>query len=674
MDQAADAATRGESSLYRAHVDGLRALAIIAVVASHIGLPGFQGGYVGVDVFFVISGFLIIGQIVDDLLARRFSFGDFWSRRALRILPPLLVVLLVCFAVGCFVSVLPNEFFMLGQEALYAALMALNFLVAGQQGYFDAAATAKPFLHLWSLGVEEQFYIAAPLLLAAGLAAYRRWPRLLLTLLALSVAASFAACVYYSGTPTNLSFYMAPMRAWEFAAGGAIGAVLPRLRRLPGGAVETAGWLGLAGVLAAVFGFGPDAAYPSYLALLPVAGTALVIAAGIVRPLGSMARLMSWGPLVWIGLCSYAWYLWHWPLLVFAREYNFDSLPLPVGLALAALSLLLAWLTHLWIERPIKAWRRSRPRRLSWWPAATGLATAILIGLGLIGIGNHFVLVADPSFAPALFADTTAGPCSLRTAPDLGDCLTEAGGKPVGLLLGDSHAAAAYHELYRLAAADHSLLATAVTAACPSILTVETPQRDTSHCADGHRSTIAQLATRRLPLRYAILLDYTQLYVRGDNLISERSRVALGPLDGSAPPSDQRRFFIDSMRQTIDLLRRAGVAKILVVAPTPTFPFAGLGCIVRAKRAGLDPDARCAEPRAAAEAERKDAVDWLEAAVTGEANVRLADPVGAVCDAAVCRSVAGPTVLFFDNDHPTQPGEVQLLNYIKPDLDWVLAP
>jgi peptidoglycan/LPS O-acetylase OafA/YrhL len=337
---------------YRPDVDGLRALAVLAVVLFHAFPSVLRGGFIGVDVFFVISGFLISGILLAELNSDRFSFASFYARRVRRIFPALVTVLCASLAFGWF-ALFPDEYGQLGKHVFGGAASAANFFYWAQVGYFDTAAETKPLLHLWSLGIEEQFYIAWPAVLL--LAWRRRWNLLVVT----GVLALLSFLINIGGIAHHQSatFYSPASRAWELLAGAGLACWRSRSRaEVPG---QKAHACSLAGVLLLVLGFAlitRERHFPGGLALIPTVGAALLIAAG---PRAWFNRVVLSHPLlVWIGLVSYPLYLWHWPLLSFAQIVESRVPALPIRAGAVVLAVLLAWLTWRYVERPLRTGRQ----------------------------------------------------------------------------------------------------------------------------------------------------------------------------------------------------------------------------------------------------------------------------------------------------------------------------
>ncbi|MFS2165333.1 acyltransferase family protein [Variovorax sp. Varisp62] len=337
---------------YRPDIDGLRAIAVGSVLAYHAFPSLLPGGFIGVDIFFVISGFLITTILLQSLAAGDFSYGDFYARRIRRIFPALVLVLLATLAFGWYV-LLPGEFSQLGKQTTGGAAFFANLVFLGEAGYFDATAETKPLLHLWSLGIEEQFYIFWPLLL--GLAWRRRWPMLRVTL-AVAVI-SFLVNVLTVQPHRAAAFYSPLSRAWELMAGGLLAAM--RLKAASNGSAQQRPWtkhvqsvVGMGLIVLGLFMTRSTKAFPGWWALLPVLGAVSCIAAG---PNGVLNRyLLSNRVMVWIGLISYPLYLWHWPLLSYARIVAGGEPPLQVRIVLVAAAVVLAWATYRFLERFVK--------------------------------------------------------------------------------------------------------------------------------------------------------------------------------------------------------------------------------------------------------------------------------------------------------------------------------
>lgn len=331
---------------YRADIDGLRAVAVVPVVLFHLGVPILQGGFVGVDVFFVISGFLITTIINEELDHRTFSLAKFYERRIRRILPALFVMM-IAVALAGWVVLLPAEFKNFGQSLTATALFSSNLLFWFQgMDYFDGPADLKPLLHTWSLAVEEQYYIVFPLVLALV-----EGKRSRLILFVLISAASFALSQWYLGTRPSSAFYLPQSRCWELLAGSLVAVRFGRIR-LSERVVNIATALGLILVLTPMFFYSVDTRFPGVTAIPPVLGTALILASGENVSLFNVLQIPLF---VLIGRLSYSLYLWHWPLIVLYKYYYVASTlswSEQVGLFVASFGF--AALSFVAVERPVK--------------------------------------------------------------------------------------------------------------------------------------------------------------------------------------------------------------------------------------------------------------------------------------------------------------------------------
>jgi peptidoglycan/LPS O-acetylase OafA/YrhL len=337
---------------YRADIDGLRAIAVLAVIAFHASPVRITGGFVGVDVFFVISGFLISLGLISDLDEGRFNIGDFYRRRVKRIFPALVVVLLACFLFG-WVALLPEEYAQLGKHIAGGAGFVSNLMFWNESGYFDNAAITKPLLHLWSLGIEEQFYIVWPVAL------WLAWKirSFFLVLIIASAAVSFAFNIWEVRWDQVAAFYSPFARFWELSLGSTL-AYLSFSQPEAFASIEKsrgAIWLALAGVgvlLFSAFFISADLAFPGWWAVLPTLGTGMIILAGANAPINK--TVLSSKVLVGIGLISYPLYLWHWPMLSFARIIEGEETGRTIRFSSIFAAGVLAWLTYRYVEKPIR--------------------------------------------------------------------------------------------------------------------------------------------------------------------------------------------------------------------------------------------------------------------------------------------------------------------------------
>ena len=385
---------------YRREIDGLRAIAVLPVILFHAGFSVFSGGYVGVDVFFVISGYLITSILISELEQGKFSIARFYERRARRILPALFVVMLACLPFA-YMWMLPTQLKDFAQSLVAVVFFGSNILFWRESGYFGADAELKPLLHTWSLAVEEQYYLLFPVFL---LLAWRFGRNKVFWSVVVIAAISLLLAEWGWRNKPSANFYLAPTRAWELLA-GSICAFLTVGRTLKSNNMLSA--IGLAAIIFAIFGFGESTPFPSVYALVPVVGTALIILFG--RQGTWVAKLLSMRAFVGIGLISYSAYLWHQPLFAFARLHSLTEPSHVLMGALAIAALLLAWGTWRWVEQPFR--KRANPvlitRRSVF--VVSGTVGAVFLALGLAG---HFLseqlrevwIRSHPEFAAAYSA------------------------------------------------------------------------------------------------------------------------------------------------------------------------------------------------------------------------------------------------------------------------------
>ncbi|HEY8049144.1 MAG TPA: acyltransferase family protein [Ramlibacter sp.] len=439
---------------YRADVDGLRAVAVLAVIGYHYFPQWVPAGFAGVDVFFVISGYLITGIITGAVEAGRFSIADFYSRRIRRIFPALVIVLLACAAIGWAVLYY-EEYLLLGKHIAAGAGFVMNIVLWSETGYFDPAAETKPLLHLWSLGVEEQFYIVWPLVIAY---VCRTRVSRFLTVIAV-FAASLVACGVYTPAHAAAAFYLPQFRFWELMAGAAL-ALHPQWAARSARGADIRSLAGLVLLVASGFVIRAGAPFPGWRALVPVAATFLLLSAGSQ---GWVNRaFLARKAMVAIGLISYPLYLWHWPLLSFLRIANNDAPVTPGrGAVLFAVSLVLAWLTYELVERPVRRGARGGTKAIA---AAAVMACAAGLGLALLfaqGVPSREVNSRDPTWPARVGPYTTdvlpwlvACPLPPAQAKIFAHCTRDKRGPERFALLGDSKADSVFRGLVRTSTDD----------------------------------------------------------------------------------------------------------------------------------------------------------------------------------------------------------------------------
>jgi peptidoglycan/LPS O-acetylase OafA/YrhL len=424
------------SDRYRPDIDGLRAIAVMLVVCFHAFPEAMPGGFIGVDIFFVISGFLITGIIAHGLDQQHFGLLAFYARRIRRIFPALIVVLGATLVLG-WLWLLPEAYAQLSSDVFASAAFVSNIALWLQSGYFDIESGKKPLLHLWSLGIEEQFYLFWPLLLMLA-------ARLRLSLLAVASVlgiASFALNVALIGPDPVATFYLPFTRAWELLAGATLACGWNQIRHTR----AASNWRAVAGVLLIAIAAGvldSKSAFPGWWAVLPVAGAALLLSAPMAW---GCRHLLASTAMVRIGLISYPLYLWHWPLLVFFGIVKFAPLTLLERALIVGLSFALAWLTYRLIEIPF---RFGRPTRLRIATLGAGMALVALVGGVIVrGQGFDFRLPAEIRDMASVRTESFKwrfGECLLDLGHEtsFADSCVDRNRRPLILLWGDSTAAA----------------------------------------------------------------------------------------------------------------------------------------------------------------------------------------------------------------------------------------
>jgi peptidoglycan/LPS O-acetylase OafA/YrhL len=605
---------------FRPDIQGLRAVAIVPVVAYHAFGGLVPGGFVGVDVFFVISGFLITRILVREIEAGSFSVAAFYARRVRRLFPALFAMLAATLVAG--LALLPPEpLAALGTSTAWTAIFAANFHQERTLGYFAEAAELQPLLHTWSLGVEEQFYITFPLFLAA---VHRFFPRRLRLAVWMGVLGSLAWSVRLVMVDPDGAFYLPQSRAFELGIGAllALGAV-PTLARASARVRDALSLTGIGMIVAAFVAIDARTPYPGLAALLPCLGTALVIHAGDGRETAA-ARLLRLAPLQYVGAVSYSLYLWHWPVLVFTRYVVLDELD-AAGLAAAlAIAFGLASLSYHWIERPVLGWRAGSMRVF-----AGGVALVLAVGLvGLAvarsdGLPQRFDARSLDAFAAAGDFSRARDACHFDGSPAnyARSCVFGAPGAPATVAVwADSFGAELSVALGERLTREGRAVRQLTASSCPPALGYNRWNRPL--CARHNRAMLDALVADPAIETVVLFADYGGY---GD----DRPRVIAG------------------LREAALALHAAGKRIVLVYPlPTPRFDVPKASGLIAWR--GGDPQAwgaRAPDPAALA-TERS--LDALARAVDGEA-VR---PAVALCANGFCRTT-GPdgAALYFDDRH-----------------------
>jgi len=627
---------------YRPDIDGLRAVAILSVVAFHLSPEKLPGGFVGVDVFFVISGFLISSILFKSLKSGGLGFRDFYVHRIRRIFPALVLVLFSCAMYGWF-RLMPAEYKQLGRHLTSSAAFFQNFRLRSESGYFDIDSDLKPLLHLWSLSIEEQFYLLFPALLWG---AWRLKVNLLLTVLGFA-GVSFLLNVHAVSHDAVAAFFLPQNRFWELLSGALLayfsGQKTPGVRHAPVVSNLTA-WLGAGLIFVSVIFISKSMAFPGWVALAPVLGSVLTIQAGPAAWLNR--RVLSARPMVWVGLVSYPLYLWHWPLIAFAKIELGETLLPQVKWALLAASFLLAWLTYRFVEGPL---RFGRQRSGAIAIRLTAAAVAVLV-MGLLIVGYRGLGFRYPGLIPDLQAGQFSYPaqwrggvCGLDRAQDYEafgrECFGEASANIKGnqhkkslLLWGDSYATHLYPGLQSVLS-DQYKIAQLTTFACPPIQGFVHQQR--THCTHINES----------------ILDYLKGH-EFDVVMLAANWQGVG---------------VEGLSATLDELKRIVHHRIILVGPPPRW--------VRGLPRTLfeiylkDPSVPLPDRLMQGLSEQTSVLDDRLAILANSKGIDYVSALQGLCDERGCLALDQGSLVSFDQGHLTANGSHRLVRAIRQSID-----
>ncbi|KQR73415.1 acyltransferase family protein [Rhizobium sp. Leaf341] len=561
--------------LHRREIDGLRAMAVTAVVLDHAGLPYLPGGFLGVDIFFVISGYLITGIIVRDIEAGRFSMRAFYERRARRILPALLVMLLATIPFA-WIWLLPLDFKDYAQSLLASLFSYANIHFATKAGYFAPDAHRVPLLHTWSLAVEEQFYLLFPVFVL--LVARKGRGRLVPAMAGLCFL-SFIVCLIGVRAFPTVNFYCLTSRAWELLAGGLFSFTgCSRSRRVN----EAASLAGFALIALSILVPTSQQDWPSFLTLGPVLGTGLLLVFGVERTV--MGRLLSWPPFVGLGRVSYSLYLWHQPIFAFARIRSMGEPTLPVMIALSLAALAVSILSWRYVEQPVRQhigpWRiGSRTPRL-----LGGAAAALIVSTGVAGNVTKGLPWRLPSAVTAMVRASAWNKACLYTAEadlpvfPLKDCLHNPGHPVTYAIWGDSISASVSEILAAELDRRGTSLQQLTHGYCAPLPGVSVPSvAKSAHCGPFNESALAQIlaspeiTTVVMAASWIVFLSYPEYQIDG---VTQSA-------GDEVPPEIRQR-----LRDTIATIEASG-RRVVLVYPHPKPAVNVIGTVTQQMLAGV---------------------------------------------------------------------------------------
>ena len=650
---------------YRRDIDGLRAIAVLAVLAFHAFPDLVKGGFRGVDLFFVLSGYLISTILWRSMEKRAFRLRDFYIRRIRRIFPALVAVLAACLLMGWWV-LLPEEYALLGKHAFGSGLFITNFFLASEAGYFDVSASSKPLLHLWSLAIEEQFYLVFPL----GLLLLTRWRRWQGVAVWLALLGSFALNLWWAAHAPVRAFYWPLTRAWELLAGCALA-----WHSLKGAPIKSAtlcqaaSFAGACFLIAALFFLPGEAGYAE---LLPVLAAVLLLAAG---PQGPVNRLLASPPLVWVGLNSYALYLWHWPLLSYATILHGGPVSPILRLCLCLAALLLAWATTVWIEHPLRFGGQGKRKAL----ALLGL----LIGLALCGGGIKLAhgLPDRAAIAPlrAAMADFDWPPwrdhdphCPM--AKNHPYCVSTNPNKiPDVALIGDSHANQYFWGLAPYYTQQGLTLTNLGGGGCVPFYDLMVNQPNAPDYCNPVTEQTLDYVLAHPQIKTVIMTARGPIHVLGTGFGEAEAGRSVTLAARSHPDwQGNAMLYARLMEQTFARLTAAGKQVVWIIDP-PELGFDPTRC-VSTQRTRLLPRAvrqPCGVSRAAYDARNRTFRAIVAQAARRFPQVKVIDPIPYLCDSNLCTAEKDGHFLYRNDNHLSLYGSRYIASRIAPALGLV---
>jgi peptidoglycan/LPS O-acetylase OafA/YrhL len=632
-------------------MDGLRAIAVLSVLGFHAFPMAFPSGFIGVDIFFVISGFLISSIILKGLADSSFSFIDFYSRRIKRIFPALLVVLLTCFVAGWFV-LLPDELKQLGKHMAAGAGFGSNLMLLSESGYFDNLSDSKPLLHLWSLGIEEQFYMAWPLLLWL---AWKRRINLSTSIFGLLLL-SFLLNVGMIHKHAVSVFYMPQTRVWELLVGALLAHIqinksffVSKLRAISPHHLTS---LGVVLICFAYFFLSKDKRFPGWWALLPALGTASIIAAG--QQAWFNRKVLSHPVLVWIGLISFPLYLWHWPLLAFARIVQSETPSIEIRLAAIALSILLAWLTFVLIEKNVRH-QKSK--------AVTLTLITLMVLTGILGYNSYSRDGYNFRASIKKLAQQNNG----FNWDDVKNHEKTIANDPPNLkrdvmLMGDSHAQAIFVGFSEVFKQHQTRLQLRTGAACPPFydLTVQ-HMGQPEECKDVMNGYL-DAVIKDESIKTVILTSRGPLYLTGHGFgdIDMIHLMIKSSFASAKPNEDYTDVFEDAMSRTLAMLTKTN-KKVFFIVDVPELGFEPEQCVdVRPYKLVDNKKTVCAITKDVYLKRNASYLNIVALQAKTFPNVKFLYPSHHLCDDQFCYAKKGDTIFYRDDDHLSYEGSLKM--------------
>lgn len=659
-------APKGASGLYyRADIDGLRALAVVPVVLYHLGFRAFSGGFAGVDVFFVISGYLMANIIYGALAARSFSLAGFYERRIRRIFPALYAMLAVCTMVG-FAVLLPSHLRVFGESLAAVASFASNWLFRISLGYFDGRSLDTPLLHTWSLAVEEQFYLLFPLLLMCARDLPRKWvARVILA----GAVVSFSFCLWCTRTNPRSAFFLLPSRAWELLIGSYF-AVSP-LRVLNQRLSEAAGAAGLLLILGSFFVYDQRTWFPGAAAFAPCFGAALLIFSG-TGARTAVCRLLSVRPVIYVGKTSYSLYLWHWPIIVFV-SYCLDRAPGPSErFPIAVAAMVAAALSYRYIEQPFRAGRDGLSRRFVLGFALSATALAVVTGSALY-LANGAPWRSDPEVARLdsyrTGQDRTLDHCQTSAPYFQSVCILGAIHRaPTAFLWGDSHAQVIGPQLSGVAAERGRSFEAGIAINCPPLAGVwRADPNAPRYCGVTAKSGFSNSVLRYLgdhdEISTVILAGRWGMWAEGSGYGSEEGQYEeLADSTGAGDTPDGRwAIFHHGLEATVQALSRMR-KHIVLVADAPEIG-RGVAAALAKQQMYRRPGQITVSTNEYLSRQRRVLADFRS--LSARYDVRLVYLYQALCGGGTCQVINNGEPLYSDSNHLTVAGA----NLVRPLLE-----